>query len=473
MSENHELPTISTKGRGAEKAFVKSQELLAEGERVDAFFYEFAFSVVLITDRRLFVGPYDKIHKAVEFPLTPPPRIERRGFTEQPFLVGTDQEAKFHLKKADLLALEAVLNDLSPAGSGPLVDKGSQPAVALPPPDPTTYQGTAEGAAVRTWIAGSGPALDFVSASLVDGESLIVFADKVGDTSFFVTNFRLGIVRTSSAMSGQIPAIYAQHRLTSVKDASFSKALKNIKVSVSMNYGSSYSYAKVRPSELQTVEQLTAAAISQAAPSGADNLIEEWAALDEELVATVTGYSWLDRMGDNKREVTAKGEGSSKDLKVYRRVLVQGTDLRLIDKDVSAEVSTNGGVQVTHRPTVSRMAAGAILPGSALIPGLAFQKKKTVDSRTTYFVCAHPEWMLDVNVNPDASGEALKAAKFINKQAESMASTSPAVVQPPAGHGSSGEGSPAERLREMKALLDEGLITQDDFDSFKKSVLGL
>jgi len=54
-----------------------------------------------------------------------------------------------------------------------------------------------------------------------------------------------------------------------------------------------------------------------------------------------------------------------------------------------------------------------------------------------------------------------------------MASTSPAVVQPPAGHGSSGEGSPAERLREMKALLDEGLITQDDFDSFKKSILGL
>jgi len=25
----------------------------------------------------------------------------------------------------------------------------------------------------------------------------------------------------------------------------------------------------------------------------------------------------------------------------------------------------------------------------------------------------------------------------------------------------------------MKALLDEGLITQDDFDSFKKSILGL
>jgi len=470
LSEQHDLPKISTQGRGAEKAFPKARMLLDEGERVDAFFYEFAQSIVMVTDRRIFVAPYDKLEKAVSFPLAPAPRIEKRGWTEQPFLVGGESEAKFHLKKADLAAFSAVLNGLGTVGLPPAGLAGES---QFPPPDPSSNLGTGDVGGTTTSIVGTGPAVDLVSSKLVPGESLLVFADKVGDTSFFVTNLRLGIVRTSSVMSGQIPAVYAQHRLTSVKEATFSKALKNVKVSVSVRSGTTYSYAKIRPNELEVVEHLTAEAITNAAKSDVESAIDEWAALDEDLVATVTGYSWLDRVGDEKREVTAKGEGSSKDLKVYRRVLLQGNELRLIDGDVSAEVTSNGGVQVTHRPTVTRMAAGAILPGSALIPGLAFQKKKTVDSRTTYFVCAHPEWMLDVNVNPDASGEAFKAAKFINKQAESMANASPAVLQQPASHGSSGEGSPAERLREMKALLDEGLITQDDFDSFKKSILGL
>jgi hypothetical protein len=114
------------------------------------------------------------------------------------------------------------------------------------------------------------------------------------------------------------------------------------------------------------------------------------------------------------------------------------------------------------------MAAGSILPGTALIPGLAFQKKKTIESRTTYFAVMHPDWTLDVNVDPDDSASAIRAAKIINKRAESL-KPSP---EPPAAIPQPTPKSPAEQIREMKALLDEGIITQDDFDTFKASVFG-
>ena len=54
----------------------------------------------------------------------------------------------------------------------------------------------------------------------------------------------------------------------------------------------------------------------------------------------------------------------------------------LVDEFVEAQVYQDGEIQITQRPTLTRMAAGAILPGSALIPGLAFQKKKKNDLPT-------------------------------------------------------------------------------------------
>jgi hypothetical protein len=46
------------------------------------------------------------------------------------------------------------------------------------------------------------------------------------------------------------------------------------------------------------------------------------------------------------------------------------------------------------------MAAGSILPGTALIPGLAFQKKKKNDLRETVFTVSGVDWSLSVEISP-------------------------------------------------------------------------
>ena len=51
---------------------------------------------------------------------------------------------------------------------------------------------------------------------------------------------------------------------------------------------------------------------------------------------------------------------------------------------VSAEVHESGSVDVERRPTLTRMAVGAILPGTALIPGLAFQKRRSATGASCY-----------------------------------------------------------------------------------------
>jgi hypothetical protein len=411
------------------------------------FLYKSGGSNVLATRDRILVWQQDKIDVMTEFSTSPMPALEKRGFLDTAFLVEGDKEAKVSLAAKDLISLTGFLGqDFSSSEDGASnADSG-----------------------LSTWVTDSGDFFECVRGSLIEGERLLVLAAKVSNTSLFVTNMRIGIVKTLIAGWTELtPVICAQHRLSSVKRASFAKAIKNIKVTLEVEDGTNYDYAKVRPGELEVVERLTQNAIDTVEGNNDLSKIIEFAALTEDHVATVQGYAWSKRQGDNTREVSAKGHGSTQNLVVFKRVILQGNKLHLIDGDVSAEVTSNGGVQVTHRPTMTRMAAGAILPGTALIPGLAFQKKKSMDSRTTYFVCAHPEWMLDVNVDPDAAGEALKAAKYINKQAELLAVAQPiAIAAPPA------PASAAEQLREMKALLDEGVITQEDFDKFKASVLG-
>ena len=450
MSESPSLPPISSSGRGTAKAFAKAVELLNEEESALAFLYMGGGSNVMFTRARILVWPYEKPQKAVEFPTNPMPTLEKRGFLSQAYLVGVDQEVKLALSEKDLITLTGLLNQEFGA---PIVDEAGDSAAA--------------GGSLNTWIADSGVTAKHLTDSLADGETLLVLAGRVSDTSFFVTSRRLGIVRMFMVFGEPTPVIFAQHRLASVGSTTFAKAIKNIKVTLETRAGTKYDYAKVRPTELDVVERITKTAIEGFDAEDDCEDIVEFAALMEDHVATVHGYGWMKRIGDNNREVTAKGEGSTDDLFVFQNAILQAEKLHIIDADVSAEVTSNGGVQVTHRPTMTRMAAGAILPGTALIPGLAFQKKKAVDSRTTYFVCAHPEWMLDVNVDPDSAGEALKAAKYINKRAETLA------AQRTAQDGLPGErtASTAEQLREMKALLDEGIITQEDFDKFKAGLL--
>jgi hypothetical protein len=61
------------------------------------------------------------------------------------------------------------------------------------------------------------------------------------------------------------------------------------------------------------------------------------------------------------------------------RIIAADGSVYLIDEHVRASVEMAGNVTVTTHPTLARMAAGSLLPGSALIPGLAFQKQEVHD----------------------------------------------------------------------------------------------
>ena len=71
-----------------------------------------------------------------------------------------------------------------------------------------------------------------------------------------------------------------------------------------------------------------------------------------------------------------------------------------LDGNVRASVETAGQLMQSSRPTLTRMAVGAVLPGSALIPGFALQKKEITDSRELFFVLEHPDWLETVRSRP-------------------------------------------------------------------------
>ena len=88
----------------------------------------------------------------------------------------------------------------------------------------------------------------------------------------------------------------------------------------------------------------------------------------------------------------------------------------------------------SSRPTLTRMAVGAVLPGSALIPGFALQKKEITDSRELFFVLEHPDWLETVQIAPEYEGEMKKVAAGVNQAARVALPTG----EPDAGTGRAG-----------------------------------
>lgn len=94
--------------------------------------------------------------------------------------------------------------------------------------------------------------------------------------------------------------------------------------------------------------------------------------------------------------------------------ILQGGTVRLMDERVSAAVEVGGQVLHSTRPTMTRMAVGSVLPGSALLVGLAVPKTKTSDMRTASFILVHPEWRIIEPIDPDGAHEVSGLAAQIN-----------------------------------------------------------
>jgi hypothetical protein len=148
---------------------------------------------------------------------------------------------------------------------------------------------------------------------------------------------------------------------------------------------------------------------------------------------------------------------------------------RIIDVHTVAEVVSNGQVQVTTRPTLTRMALLSPIPGSALLPGLALAKSKTHDTRITEIIVTSLTWQATARIKPGDASKATAIANRINAIANSLvvveATASPTVVQRITQQNTE-DGLSAE-LGKLSELLKSGALSEEEFKAAKAKVLGL
>lgn len=159
-------------------------------------------------------------------------------------------------------------------------------------------------------------------------------------------------------------------------------------------------------------------------------------------------------------------------INVYSKMIECAGAYYDIDKYVTADVISDGQIQVSRRPTLTRMGALAFLPGTALIPGMALAKKTTHDTREVVVSIAHPNWNLTVNIRPMALGPAKTLAMRINAIADSMKEEAVQISPMEQMKHSDATMSTVDQLKEIKNLLDSGFISESEAADLKNKILG-
>jgi hypothetical protein len=153
--------------------------------------------------------------------------------------------------------------------------------------------------------------------------------------------------------------------------------------------------------------------------------------------------------------------------------------IHAVDSTTRAEVMTEGQLRTTKRPTLTRMAAGSVLPGTALIPGLAFQKKETIDDRRLFLTIEQANWGKIIELDPEKVDhvEMREVAMRLNQAANQSAPDrqSASGVAQDAG-GDADLGSPAgpdvtSQLEKLGQLRDAGVLSDDEFHEGKRKLL--
>ena len=182
-------------------------------------------------------------------------------------------------------------------------------------------------------------------------------------------------------------------------------------------------------------------------------------------IGKISPEGYLERSARQDKVLTS---ASGSTIEVWSRRIRCGNQEYLVDEFVDAQVYQDGEIQITQRPTLTRMAAGSILPGSALIPGLAFQKKKKNDMRETVFTVSGVDWTLKVEISPNQVTSARSIATQINQVAKKIGKTTPIstvdVSTPTAG-------SKVDQLTKLESLRSSGAISGDEFELLKSQIL--
>jgi Short C-terminal domain len=157
------------------------------------------------------------------------------------------------------------------------------------------------------------------------------------------------------------------------------------------------------------------------------------------------------------------------------RILAADRSVYLMDENVRATVDTAGSISISRRPTLTRMAAGSILPGSALIPGFALAKKETFDSRELYFLLEHPAGAAVIQVDPQYGHVTRQVAAGINAAAAQIGRAKRRQAGDPHESGSTKHDDRTAvlaQLEKLGELLERNILTDDEFQTEKARILG-
>lgn len=163
-------------------------------------------------------------------------------------------------------------------------------------------------------------------------------------------------------------------------------------------------------------------------------------------------------------------------LTVFDDRVHRGGEARPIDASTQAQVFLDGQVQVTSRPSMTAGLIGSMLPGTALLPALAFGKKEKTDTRQAEFHIGSRDWTFSMNIPVQSVGSARSIAQRINAIADGMerdARSSQVPSTPTATPSLSDDADLTSQIERIVALERSGAITAEQATAMKARVLGL
>jgi hypothetical protein len=289
-------------------------------------------------------------------------------------------------------------------------------------------------------------------------QSLFEYKDMFGKSAYLV-------------ISENAVALYKRGKLqkpNKVLLASTFKSVRTMKNSIEIEYGVGNERQKLA---LNVDPQDFAAALEELLKKVAtgDGLRQETINRRGALIGVIkpeTGIQKFERAGSDaaSRKISDLFDGGGDAIEVYENVVVHLGVEHLLDQFTSCEVTMNGQVQVTHRPTLTRMGLLAPLPGSALIAGFALGKKTTHDSREVLVTVASTSWTCSTRVSHSNLAKVKEIANRLNKICESLGVDSQREIKPSGG-------SKVERLTELNKLLESGLISKKEADVLKNEIM--
>ncbi|WP_223624031.1 hypothetical protein [Microbacterium sp. EST19A] len=144
-----------------------------------------------------------------------------------------------------------------------------------------------------------------------------------------------------------------------------------------------------------------------------------------------------------------------------------------IDVLTEAQVYVDGQVQVTTRPSMTAAAFGSILPGTALIPAMAFGKKEKTDTRVAEFHIGSRGWVLKTRIPIGALSDARATAQRVNAIAAGIQRVRPAEADPVPEAPAASAPDITSQIERIVELERAGAITPEQAAAMKAQIIGL